>query len=289
MAISALHGLRSAYLRLRLSLHTLPLSMLVTLIGVTIAAWALTLYQAISMDVPVGVAMRGGMAAEGMAGMAMDGMSGADWSLEGLAVFVALWTVMMVAMMLPGATPMILIFASAQARRDRLVAIPTWIFIAGYFVIWAAAGLLVYLVVNAATDFAGRFVALDRAIWAPLVLGATLVVAGLYQFTPLKRVCLRHCRSPLAFVAQHWREGRIGALKMGMHHGLYCLGCCWALFSVLVAAGTMSIAWMLLLTLIVFAEKLFPQAAHTSTAIGLAFIALGLVIAGGVTEVPWHA
>ena len=82
---------------------------------------------------------------------------------------------MMVAMMLPGATPMILIFASAQARRDRLVAIPTWIFIAGYFVIWAAAGLLVYLVVNAATDFAGHFVALDRAIWAPLVLGATLV------------------------------------------------------------------------------------------------------------------
>jgi predicted metal-binding membrane protein len=74
-----------------------------------------------------------------------------------------------------------------------------------------------------------------------------------------------------------------------MHHGLYCLGCCWALFSVLVAAGTMSIAWMLLLTLIVFAEKLFPQAARTSTAIGLAFIALGLVIASGAIEVPWHA
>jgi predicted metal-binding membrane protein len=281
--------LRSAYLRLRPGLYTLPLSMLVTLIGVTIAAWALTLYQAISMDVPMGVAMRGSMAAEGMAGMAMDGMSGADWSLEGLAVFVALWTVMMVAMMLPAATPMILIFASAQARRDRFVAIPTWVFIAGYFVIWAAAGLLVYLVVQSAIELAGRFVAFDRAIWAPLALGATLVIAGLYQFTPLKRICLRHCRSPLAFVAQHWREGRTGALKMGMHHGLYCLGCCWALFSVLVAAGTMSIAWMLLLSLIVFAEKLFPQAARTSTAIGLAFITLGLVIAGGVIKVPWHS
>ena len=124
MAISALQSLR-AYLRLRPPLSALPSSIFGTLIGVTIAAWAFTLYQAVSMNVPMGMAMRGGMAADGMAGMAMDGMSGADWSLEGLAVFVALWTVMMVAMMLPGATPMILIFASAQSRRERLVAIPT--------------------------------------------------------------------------------------------------------------------------------------------------------------------
>ena len=289
MAISALHGLR-AYLRLRPPrLSALPRSIFGTLIGVTIGAWAFTLYQAVSMDVPMGMAMRGGMAGDGMAGMAMDGMSGADWSLEGLAVFVALWTVMMVAMMLPGATPMILIFASAQSRRERLVAIPTWIFIAGYFVVWAAAGILVYLVVQVATELAVHFVALDRAVWSALALGATLVVAGIYQFTPLKRVCLRHCRSPLAFVAQHWREGRIGAFKMGIHHGLYCLGCCWALFGVLVAAGTMSIAWMLLLTLTVSAEKLFPQAARASTTIGLAFIALGLVIASGAINAPWHA
>jgi predicted metal-binding membrane protein len=240
------------------------------------------------MDVPMGVAMRGGVAADGMAGMVMDGMSAADWSLAGFAVFVALWTVMMVAMMLPAATPMILIFASARVRRDRRVVVPTWIFIAGYFVIWAAAGLLVYIVILAGTELVGRFASLDRSIWAPLVLGGTLIIAGLYQFTPLKRACLRHCRSPLAFVAQHWREGRIGALKMGMHHGLYCLGCCWALFSVLVAAGTMSIAWMLLLTLVVFAEKLFPQAARTSIAVGLASIALGLLIASGALEAPWH-
>src|ERR1700693_4749240 len=133
--------LPSAYLRLRPGLYTLPLSMLVTLIGVTIAAWALTLYQAISMDVPMGVAMRGGMAAEGMAGMAMDGMSGADWSLEGLSVFVALWTVMMVAMMLPAATPMILIFASAQARRDPFFGVPPWGFLGGFFFFWVASGV----------------------------------------------------------------------------------------------------------------------------------------------------
>ena len=122
--------------------------MLVTLIGVTIAAWALTLYQSVSMDVPMGVAMRGGMATQGMTGMAMDGMSVADWHLRGLAVFVALWTVMMVAMMLPGATPMILIFAYAQARRDQARPDPDFDSIHRLrlsHTYWAAAGVLVYV------------------------------------------------------------------------------------------------------------------------------------------------
>ena len=93
--------------------------------------------------------------------------------------------------------------------------------------------------------------------------------------------CLSHCRSPLAFVAQHWREGRLGALRIGLLHGSYCLGCCWALFAVLVAAGVMSPAWMLLLTLIVFVEKVLPKGQRISAAIGVWFVALGLAIAGG--------
>jgi predicted metal-binding membrane protein len=286
MGNSKLHTLSAACLRLRSGLTALPLGILVTLIGVTSAAWALTLYQAVSMSAPMGVAMRGGMAAEGMAGMAMDGMSAADWSLESLAVFVTLWTVMMVAMMLPAAMPMILVFASAQARRAPLIGVPTWIFIAGYFIIWAVAGLLIYVGAQAGTEIVSRFVSLDRGVWAPLALGATLMMAGLYQFTPLKRVCLRHCRSPLAFVAQHWREGRAGALKMGMYHGLYCLGCCWALFAVLVAAGMMSIAWMLLLTLAIFAEKVLPHGARTSAGVGFGFIVLGLLVASAALQLP---
>ncbi len=286
MSTPALQVVRSAYLRLTSGLGPVPISILVTLVVVTSAAWALTLYQAVSMSTPMGAAMGGGMAAEGMAGMAMGGMSATDWSFTNLAVFVAIWTVMMVAMMLPAAMPVIVIFASAQARRDRHVAVPTWVFITGYFLVWAATGLLVYVFVQAATEVVSGYVWLDRALWAPLALGATLIVAGLYQFTPLKRVCLRHCRSPFAFVAQHWRQGRAGALQMGMRHGLYCLGCCWALFTVLVAAGTMSIAWMLFLTVVVFAEKVFPHAARISAGVALGFIGLGLFVASDALHLP---
>ena len=251
------------------------------------------------MSAPLDALMGGGMGGESMEGMAMDGMamesmamdgmSAAGWSFEGLAIFLAVWTIMMVAMMLPAAMPMIVIFASAQARRDQHVAIPTWIFVAGYILIWAAVGLLVYALVQASSELASDRVSLDRGVWRPLALGATLAIAGLYQFTPLKQICLRHCRSPLAFVAQYWRDGRSGALGMGARHGLYCLGCCWALFAVLVAAGMMSIAWMLLLTLVLFAEKVLPHGERTSGAVGLGLIALGLVVAGAALQLPGHA
>jgi len=113
-----------------------------------------------------------------------------------------------------------------------------------------------------------------------------LIVAGLYQFTPLKRACLGHCRSPLAFLAQHWRPGRFGAVAMGLRHGAYCLGCCWALFAVMAAAGVMSLAWMLLLTLIVFVEKVSPQGERASVAVGIALTALGIMVAFGAVPMP---
>jgi predicted metal-binding membrane protein len=168
----------------------------------------------------------------------------------------------------------------AQVRRDLAVAVPTWIFVGGYLLVWAAAGAGVYVLVQFAADALDYFGVADRAAWGPLVLGATLVAAGLYQFTPLKRVCLNHCRSPLAFVALHWRDGPGGAVRMGISHGAYCLGCCWALFAILVVAGIMSLAWMLLLTLVVFAEKVVPHGPRVSAGIGFALIALGLVVAG---------
>ncbi|MGH6901887.1 MAG: DUF2182 domain-containing protein [Geminicoccaceae bacterium] len=266
-----------------------PLSLLASLVVLTGAAWALTLYQTLSMSMPMGIGVRGGMTAERMGGMAMAGMSAGGWSLEGAVVFVAVWTVMMAAMMLPAAAPMILIFASAQARRERHAAVPTWIFTAGYLLVWLAAGLLVYVLVQIGSDLATRLTSADRASWAPLALGATLVAAGLYQFTPIKRVCLTHCRSPFAFVAQHWRDGRAGALQMGLRHGAYCLGCCWALFAVMVAAGIMSLAWMLLLTLVVFIEKVLPQGRRASPMIGIALVVLGLLVASGAVSMPWLA
>ena len=245
------------------------LGLAASLVALTAAAWALTLYHAL-----------------GMAG-SMGGMdAAAGWSLAGAAGFTALWTVMMAAMMLPAAAPMLAIFAAAQARRARAVAVPTWIFAAGYLLVWAAAGLLVYVLGQVGSGTAAGLAAAGRDGW---VLGAVLVAAGLYQLTPVKRVCLRHCRSPFAFVARYWRDGRLGALAMGLRHGGYCLGCCWALFAVLVAAGMMSLAWMLLLTLVVFAEKMLPQGRQAAAIVGGVLIVLGLAVASGAVPVRWIA
>jgi predicted metal-binding membrane protein len=263
-----------------------PLASLAVLTGV---AWLLTIYHAVSMDMPMGIAVSGGMAADGMAGMAMGGITASGWSFQNAATFVALWTVMMVAMMLPAAAPMIVIFAAAQARRSREVAVPTWIFVAGYLLVWSAVGVWVYALVQMGSELAASFAPPERSRWAPLALGTTVTAAGLYQFTPLKQVCLRHCRSPFAFVAQHWHDGRVGALRMGLRHGAYCLGCCWALFAIMVAAGVMSLAWMLLLTLIVFVEKIFPQGRRFGAVTGFSLIALGIVVASGTVAMPWRA
>jgi predicted metal-binding membrane protein len=269
------------------SLRGAALGLFVTLLLLTGAAWALTLRHALGMRAAMGVAT-GGVPADGsMAGMVMAGMPAGGWSFAAAASFLVIWTVMMAAMMLPAAAPMIAIFAAAQARRHRDVAVPTWIFVAGYLLVWAVAGVLVYLLVQIGGDLASRVAAAERARWGPLALGTTLLAAGAYQLTPLKRVCLRHCRSPFAFVAQHWQDGRLGALRMGLRHGGYCLGCCWALFAVLVATGVMSLAWMLLLTLVVFAEKVLPRGERSATAVGIAFLALGLLVATGVVAMPW--
>lgn len=264
-----------------------PWGLLISLVVLTGAAWWLTIVQAVSMSMPMNIAVRGGMAAEGMAGMAMAGITATGWSLDGAVTFIAIWTVMMAAMMLPAAAPMIFVFASAQARRSCQVAIPTWIFVAGYLLVWAAAGGIVYGIVQIGSELATGLAPPERAKWAPIALGLTLAVAGLYQFTPVKRMCLSHCRSPFAFVVQHWRNGRTGALVMGLRHGLYCLGCCWALFAVMVAAGIMSLAWMLLITLFVFVEKVFPQGRRVGTATGAALVVLGIVVASGSAEMPW--
>jgi predicted metal-binding membrane protein len=255
---------------------------LLSLIALTVAAWVLTLRHALTMSEPMGIAVRG----DSMAGMAMAGMTAAGWSFAGAFTFVAVWTVMMAAMMLPSAAPMIAIFAAKQSRAARDVAIPTWIFVAGYILVWAAVGVLVYVIVQAASDWATGLVPVERATWAPLALGATLLAAGLYQFTPLKRICLRHCRSPFGFLLRYWRDGRWGALTMGLRHGAYCVGCCWALFAVLVAAGVMSLAWMLLLTLLIFIEKVLPQGHISSVVIGFLFLSLGLAVASGVVSMP---
>jgi predicted metal-binding membrane protein len=282
------------------------LTVLVCLIVLTVGAWFLTIYQAQTMDMSMGVVPReafvatyatvpdqgmgdmSGMTMNDAADMASTGMAGLGWSLAGLVAFVVAWAVMMVAMMFPAAAPMILLFRTiaTQRRTSGGAFVPTWIFVAGYLLVWTTIGAMTWVVVQVLSDAAGRLGPVERATWGRLALGVVLVGAGLYQLTPLKRLCLDHCRSPLAFVISHWREGRLGALRMGLTHGAYCLGCCWALFAVLVAAGVMSLAWMLLLTLVVFAEKVLPYGRRAAYGVGVAFLVLGILVAAGRVTMP---
>jgi predicted metal-binding membrane protein len=173
----------------------------------------------------------------------------------GAPLFLAVWVVMMIAMMFPAAAPMILTFHQVQcAKRLRGgTFVPTWLFVAGYLILWTLAGIIAYLVAVAAEASAAR-VGLSAAS-AARIGGALLILAGLYQLTPLKNTCLAKCRSPLAFIVTSWRDGALGAVRMGLLHGAYCLGCCWLLFVILFPLGIMNIAAMLVIALVVFAEK----------------------------------
>jgi predicted metal-binding membrane protein len=285
-------GPLSGWLSPQAALGRARLGLLLTLAALTAGAWAITFSHSSNMSMPMGIAAGSDQSADAMAGMAgmdMNTTSAPSWSITGALGFTAVWAIMMAGMMLPAAAPMIVVFASAQARRAPGSAIPTWIFVAGYLLVWAAAGLLAYGLVQIGSAIATSLPPAEHATFAPIALGITLIAAGLYQFTPLKRVCLSHCRSPFAFVAEHWRDGRGGALGMGLRHGIYCLGCCWALFAVLVAVGVMSMPWMILLTLLVFAEKVFPIGQRVAAAAGLGLFLLGVAVAAKIVPMSWVA
>jgi len=173
-------------------------------------------------------------------------------------LFLVIWVIMMVAMMLPTAVPMILTFHRVQAGNRKLGDAfgTTWVFAAAYLLVWACAGLFAYAGMRAAETAAARF-ALSPATTAQ-VGGAIIVVAGIYQLTPLKDVCLSKCRKPIDFIVASWRGGATSALEMGLLHGAYCLGCCWLLFVILFPLGIMNVGAMAAVTLIILAEKTLP-------------------------------
>jgi len=200
------------------------------------------------------------------------------WTAADFALNVAIWWVMMPGMMLPSAAPMILTFATVNRRkrtRGRPF-VPTAVFTTGYLTAWGLFGIAATL-----ADWGLEQTALMSPMTQRLTpaLGAALiVVAGVYQLTPFKYVCLTHCRSPFDFVLNHWRDGAVGALRMGFEHGLYCLGCCWFLMALLFAAGTMSLLWMAAITAFVLAEKLFPAGRWIARVSGLVMMAFGLYL-----------
>jgi predicted metal-binding membrane protein len=217
--------------------------------------------------------------------LGMDAGPGTD--LGGLGWYVGIWVTMMAAMMLPSAAPMVLLFARVsgeRARRGQAGFVPTWIFIAGYLAAWTAYGLVAYGIYRAIVSAGTDYLAWDRS--GPYVAGAALAAAGIYQLTPLKDVCLRHCRSPLHFLLHGWREGRAGAFRMGVEHGAFCVGCCWGLMLALFALGVMSLFWMAVVAAVILGEKLAPQGERLSRLFAVALVALGIWVASAPASVP---
>jgi predicted metal-binding membrane protein len=221
---------------------------------------------------------------EQMAGM--DAGPGTDPGALGF--FVGVWVVMMAAMMFPSIAPMVVMHVRIQEgerERGRAGTIgATAFFVGGYLLAWTAAGLVGYGIYRLGKAVTGDAFSWDNA--GPYLAGGILLAAAVYQLTPLKDVCLRHCRSPLMFLMSHWRRGRIGGLRMGIAHGGWCIGCCWALMAALFALGVMSLGWMALIAALIAAEKLLPWRAIASGGIAVLLLVLGLGVAFAPASVP---
>jgi predicted metal-binding membrane protein len=193
---------------------------------------------------------------------------------------------MMAAMMLPSVAPMVLLFDRVSAEGARLgqAFVPTWVFAATYFAVWTAYGLAAYAVYRGIRALEFGFLDWDRA--GPYFAGAALAAAGLYELTPLKKACLRHCRSPLHFVLGGWRPGPGGAMRMGLEHGAYCVGCCWGLMVILFALGVMSLFWMGVVAGLIFAQKVLPHGERLRRIFSVAFVVAGIWIAAAPGTVP---
>ncbi len=218
----------------------------------------------------------------GMASMMMSPRLITPGMVFGLFV---MWAVMMAAMMLPTATPMVIAFARMEGgnRMQGRSWLPVATFCAGYVVVWSGFSI------GAA---ALQAVLTSLALMSPMMMKATapvsaaiLIAVGLYQFTPWKQSCLRLCRSPMSFLLTRWRNGPLGAFRMGLSHGVYCVGCCWALMGVLFAVGVMNTAWIVAITAYVLLEKVMPRSELISKGAGTGLVGLGLWLMAGATLV----
>jgi predicted metal-binding membrane protein len=220
-----------------------------------------------------------------LAAAEMGGMTGgtvmADlrpWSALDFLLMFLMWAVMMVAMMVPSAAPMILLFAaiSRKQRAEDHAFAPTGAFLAGYVVLWSAFSLAATSLQWALEQAA--LLSATMVSTSPLLGGLLLIGAGLYQWTPLKNVCLKHCRSPLHFIMKGWKRGARGAFAMGLEHGAFCVGCCWVLMGLLFVGGVMNLLWIAAIAVFVLIEKLLPLGAAAGRVGGLFLGLAGLAV-----------
>jgi predicted metal-binding membrane protein len=225
-----------------------------------------------------------------VAGGMMEGMdTGPGGDLGSLSFYVAAWLVMMAAMMFPSISPMVRTYALVQRSRyaRRGLGEPTAAivaFIAGYLLIWIVFGLAAYATFKLAGAIDLVPFSWDRG--GSYLAGGVILVSAIYQLTPLKDACLSRCRGPLDFLTERWRDGVAGALRLGLEHGAWCVGCCWALMAALFALGVMSIAWMTLIAALIAAEKLLPWKQPANRAIAVLLAVLGLAVAFVPASVP---
>jgi predicted metal-binding membrane protein len=205
-----------------------------------------------------------------------------------LGFFLGVWVVMMAAMMFPSIAPMVVMHVRIQeGRKTQGKPAPigaTTLFVAGYLATWTLAGLVGYGIFKLGSAVTGDAFSWDNG--GPYLAGGVVIAAAVYQLTPLKDVCLRHCRSPFMFLMQYWRPGRVGALRVGLIHGGWCVGCCWALMAALFALGVMSLGWMAFIAVLIAAEKLLPWRAVANRGIALLLLVLGLAVAITPGDVP---
>jgi predicted metal-binding membrane protein len=240
--------------------------------GITVAAWVYVVVTARRM-----AAGSAGMGSHSMAPM-MDAMTRVQpWTATEFGLRLAMWAVMMVAMMVPTAAPMTLLYAAvarkAAAQHNPLA--PTFVFVSGYIAMWTIFSLVATIAQYE----------LDRAaLLSPMmssrsaVFGAALLIAaGVYQLTPLKNICLRNCRAPAHLLSQHWRTGTLGAFRMGLRLGAYCVGCCWVLMGLLFAGGVMNLLWIAAIAIFVLLEKTIPFGDVGGRLAGAAMILVGVL------------
>jgi predicted metal-binding membrane protein len=212
----------------------------------------------------------------------MRGMDNGPWTGLGTAAwFLGVWVVMMAAMMFPSISPTVALYSRMTRQRSPVLPLS---FAAGYLITWAGAGVVAFALAMAAAGVAGGGLAWDHAGRA--VAGATLVVAAIYELTPLKDACLGRCRSPLGQLLGSWRDGRSGALQMGAKNGAWCVGCCWALMASLFALGVMSVVWMAFIAGLIAVEKTIPWRRIATYGTAIVLLMLGVLLLAAPHAIP---
>jgi predicted metal-binding membrane protein len=255
-----------------------------SLAGLCLLSWLFLIHLSLQMETMEGMAARMmsmpvGDAVSTLLDVALSpGAAALADATVNFALVALMWAVMMVGMMMPSAAPTILLFSALERKRTvtNRIGGRTASFVAGYFAIWSAFSIAA-AAAQTALAHAG-LISMQMATTSAVLGGAVFIAAGLFEFTPLKDRCLVHCRSPLEWIPRHMRPGRLGALRMGVEHGAYCVGCCWALMLLLFVGGVMNLVWVAFLAAIVLVQKVLPGGVVLARFAGLVLVVCGIVV-----------